>query len=211
MQRRAVGQSSSGRLVGCGGYYDAGCHGQAPLARALHYPGNLRLPMAPIHHQITLDDIVPSRPIIRGFTLIELVCVLAIMVILSTIAIPRFSNSIARHRAARTAHRIAADLALAQKHARSTSAAQAVTFDLAAHSYTLVGMRHLDHSSAEYAVNLAEEPYGATLVSVDFDGDAEVIFDGYGLPDNGGSLVVQVNTYQKTVTVDAETGEAGVP
>ena len=146
-----------------------------------------------------------------GFTLIELICVMAIMLILGSIAIPRFGNSIARHRAERAAHRIAADLALAQKHARTTSAAQTVTFDLATHSYTLVGMRHLDHSSAEYVVNLAGEPYCATLVSVDFNGDAEIIFDGYGLSDSGGTVVVQVNTYQKTVTVDAETGEAGVP
>ncbi len=37
-------------------------------------------------------------------------------------------------------------------------------------------------------------------------GDEEIIFDGYGVSDSSGSVVIDVGGYQKTVTLDADTG-----
>jgi hypothetical protein len=47
---------------------------------------------------------------------------------------------------------------------------------------------------------------------VDFGGDTEIVFNGYGLPLNGagGSVVIQVGSHFRTVKVDSETGEASV-
>ena len=39
---------------------------------------------------------------------------------------------------------------------------------------------------------------------------AGVTFDAYGVPDNGGSIVIQVGTEQRKITVDADTGKASV-
>ena len=41
-------------------------------------------------------------------------------------------------------------------------------------------------------------------------GDAQVVFDGYGMPDSGGTVIVQWGSIQKTVVLDADTGKASV-
>ena len=145
-----------------------------------------------------------------GFTLIELVMVVVITGILAAMALPRMAGASARHRVAAAARRITADLALAQRNAVTTGSSQTVTFDVSADSYTLDGMQHLDHASLQYEVRLASEPYRATLVSVNFDGNEKIVFDLYGAPDNGGSIIVRVGSSEKTILVGADLGKAVV-
>jgi len=140
-----------------------------------------------------------------GFSLVELVMVITVIGLLAGIALPRFSNSVARQRAQTAAKRIAADLSLARQRAIYTSAGQTVTFSGA--TYSLTGMQDLDHSTAAYKVNLAKAPYEAEVVSVDFGGDTEVVFDIYGMADSNGSVVVRVAHWQHTVQLEAETGQ----
>jgi len=49
------------------------------------------------------------------------------------------------------------------------------------------------------------------IQSADFDGDAEIIFDAYGNPDSGGTLVIGAGERQITLSVDAETGRVSRP
>jgi type II secretory pathway pseudopilin PulG len=142
---------------------------------------------------------------------VEVVCVVLIIGIVSAIALPRFSNSIALRRVDAAARRVQVDLSLARRHAKVSTTSQRVTFDTAANSYLLVGMTDPDHSAAEYMVSLSDEPYSATIVSAAFGGDAEIIFDGWGAPDSGGSVLIQVGSHQKTIDVDPDTGQASVP
>ena len=86
-----------------------------------------------------------------------------------------------------------------------------MSFDVATNSYRLVGMTDPDRSATEYRVSLSEEPYSANIVSASFGGDAEIIFDGWGAPDSGGSVLVQVGNHQKTIDVSPDTGQASVP
>jgi len=44
-------------------------------------------------------------------------------------------------------------------------------------------------------------------VSASFGGDATLIYDGFGKPDSGGQVVIAVGAYQKTILVDAGTGQ----
>jgi len=136
--------------------------------------------------------------------------VIIIMAILAAVTGPRFAGAITNHRVENAARRVVADLTLARQQAMTRSASVTVTFTVATDSYQLAGIPHLDRPSEVYAVSLAEEPYQAKIVSAVFDGEAEVIFDGYGVPDSGGSVVIQVGNRQETVVVDADTGEAGV-
>lgn len=146
-----------------------------------------------------------------AFSLIELVVVVVIIGIVSAIAMPRYANALAHHRVDAAVRRIVVDLSLAQRRAKISSTSQTVEFEVGANAYRLVGMPHLDRSSEEYAVLLSQEPYQATIVSADFGGDGQIIFDGYGVPDSGGLVIVQVGNYQKQIAVDAETGGASVP
>ena len=146
----------------------------------------------------------------RGLSLAEVITVTAIVGVLAAVAIPRFAGTMANHRLELAATRIVADLSLVQRGARTAGTSQSVQFELADHRYRLSALKDIDHPNAVYIVELSEQPYGATLVAVDFGGDAEIIFDGYGMPDSGGSVVIQVGDSQKIVTVDADTGRAAV-
>ncbi len=142
--------------------------------------------------------------------MLELVIVLVIMGIISAIAVPRYAKALARHRVDAAARRIVSDLSLAQRQAKTSGTTQTVIFDAGANTYRLVGVQHLDHAGREYEVLLAQEPYRTRLVSADFGGDAEILFDGYGVPDSGGTVVLQAGNYQQTVAVEAGSGRASV-
>lgn len=145
-----------------------------------------------------------------GFTLIELIAVIVIIAILSAMALPRFGASIARARADAAAERIALDLDLARRHAMLRGASQAVIFDGGTDSYTMPGIAHLDHPDVEYKVDLSELPYDVQLGLIDLGGDQQIIFDGYGVPDSGGTITVSTATQTRIVTVDSETGQATI-
>ena len=145
-----------------------------------------------------------------GFTLVEMTLVLAIMAILAGIAVPRFASALANHRAESAAARIVADLELAARLARTASTDQVVAFDVGLNRYCLKGVPNLDHPERDYEIYLADEPYGATLVSADFGGDGEVSFDMYGLPDTGGKLTLSVGDCVQKISLVAETGIASL-
>ena len=140
-----------------------------------------------------------------AFTLLELLVVLIVMGVLASIAVPRYAQSLVHQRLEAAARRLIVDLTYAQRRARSTGVSVTVSFNPNTDAYTLVGVADPDHGGADYEVQLRGEPYQAAIVSADFDGDTEVIFDGYGAPDSGGTVIVQVGGYQKTITLDADT------
>jgi prepilin-type N-terminal cleavage/methylation domain-containing protein len=145
-----------------------------------------------------------------GFTVAEVVLVLVIMSIIAAIAFPRYANSMANHRADLAAARIAADLELARKHAKFNSTGQRCGFDVGADYYRLQGMSDPDHPAQEYIVWLSEEPYGADIVATDLGGDGAIIFNGFGLPDSGGSVDLAVGDKYRRIAIDPATGETTV-
>jgi len=142
-----------------------------------------------------------------GFSLVEATLVLVILAILSAIAAPRYASFTANQQLEAVARRVVADLALAQRNARQSSASRTVTFDVVQQLYTLNGITDPDHPLQTYAVRLGEEPYRARLVSASFGGDAAIVYDGFGTPDSGGTLVVAVGSRKKTITFDAGGGK----
>ncbi len=140
--------------------------------------------------------------------MIEMVIVLAIVGTLAAMVVPRFAGSIARQRINASARRVVRDLALARQRAIELGTPQTVSFVVAQDKYTLVGLSDLDHKVGDYTVTLSEEPYRADLFSASFGADANVVFDLYGVPDSGGTVVLKVGDNQETVTLDPTTGQA---
>ena len=144
----------------------------------------------------------------NAFTLVEAFFVMVILAILSAIAVPRYAGFVANQQLEGAARRLTADLSLAQRQARRSSASQTVVFDVPNSKYQLVGMKHPDHASQPFEVCLKDEPYRARIVSASFGGDATLVFNGFGVPDTAGTVVIAVGAYQKTINVDLETGRA---
>lgn len=146
----------------------------------------------------------------RAFSYLELVVVLIIIAITASIAVPRYSEAIARHRADETVRRVLGDFTLAQQHARIQGAGQGIAFNVSASSYTLTGMPDLRKSTAEYTVSLADDPYGAQILSADFGGDTTLRYNGYGVPDSDGTIVIRVGNQVRGVRIGADNAPAEV-
>jgi len=147
---------------------------------------------------------------LRGFSMLELVLVLVIIGVVSAVVVPRFGASVARYRLEAAAQRVTADLRLVRQRAQQASLAQTIVFDAVADTYGVATMPDPDHPNGTYLVRLDRAPYEVNLVSADFGGDAELVFDGHGQPDSGGTLVLRLGTSQQTLTVSAETAQVTV-
>jgi Tfp pilus assembly protein FimT len=146
---------------------------------------------------------------LRGFALVELVLVCCILAVIAGMAVPRFASALTRNRVEAAARRVVNDLTLAQRHARLSSASQHVLFENK-NSYRLAGMADPDHPASEYTVWLGEPPYEVAILNVNMNNGTELVFGPYGVPNTGGSLVVQAGDVARLITIAADTGQATI-
>jgi hypothetical protein len=98
---------------------------------------------------------------------------------------------------------------MVQSAAEATSDSRTVVFSIAASNYVATDITDLDRPTSYFVVRLSAAPFSTSIVSVDLGGDAEIVFDGFGLPDTGGTIVLQSGNLQRTIVIDGSTG-AGV-
>jgi prepilin-type N-terminal cleavage/methylation domain-containing protein len=175
-------------------------------ARTTHRPSRRRLNAA-----TGRAVVVPMR---GGFSMVELVVVLAIVSVLAGVGTVRFAGAISRSRADAAAARLAADLSLAQARARSTSRWREVTFATGGSAYTLQGEPTATSGGAAYLVDLTTEPYRARITGVTFGTSVvagltsrpAAVFDGFGTPAWGVRVDIAAGDQRRRVTLEAPSG-----
>ncbi len=155
--------------------------------------------------RITRQNRRSETRVLRAFSLIELTMVLAIMGIVAAMAVPRYAAFLAKSHLSAAITRIRTDLELLRRTAKHTGASQTVTFNPASDSYAVTGWNSMDHKSVAHVVILSQDPYMAQIVSVSF-ADEKLTFNGYGEPEAGGSVLIQVGRFQQQIDVTAGTG-----
>ena len=86
-----------------------------------------------------------------------------------------------------------------------------MSFNLTKDYYDVSEEAGFEHPDGAYRVYLDRDPYQAAIQSADFGGDGFVIFDGHGVPDSGGSVVVAVGAKQRQVTLAGGPGANMTP
>jgi type II secretory pathway pseudopilin PulG len=171
------------------------------------YNDNLLNRPAPCHRRTCS---VRARTIVNrrsAISLLEMVIVIALISIMSAVALPRWSASLQSQRVNQAASRIAADLGRAQDVAYNTGTSKTVTFNVALNQYDVAGVTPLNRHSGPYVVALNEDPYQCKLVSVwSQQGTQTITFNAYGLPDKGGDIIVTAGGLQKIINIDSGTG-----
>lgn len=144
------------------------------------------------------------RAVVRsGFSMLEVVAVLAIIATMGMIAIPRYGAAVARYRVHAAATRIASELDRIRD--RSRRAGEAHTVKFVAGKGGMLILRTAD-ASVESRLQLKTEPYWSIVNQASLGGDSEMVFDGYGVPDSGGTVVVRHGSLGITITIDAAGG-----
>ncbi len=142
----------------------------------------------------------------RGFSLLELLTVLSILVVVAAIAAPRFSQSGINYRLDGAARQVLADLGQAQAAARAASTSRTLVFTEASRSYSIAALQALDGTATTYAVSLASDPYRIDSIKADFAGRTTFDFDGFGQPSSSGTITLALRGRTRTITVAAGTG-----
>jgi len=144
----------------------------------------------------------------RGFSLLELACVTALVAITAAIALPRYADSLARYRVELACRRIIADLNLIRMRAWAQGTCESARFDPDAETMTLICDPDINFPSRNYIVHFNQAPYYADIVERDFSGRTFMYYNRYGQPCGGGYVVLRVGNVQRKVVVDGQTGKA---
>ena len=119
----------------------------------------------------------------------ELVVVLAIMSVLTAIAIAAFGGSLAKNRIDAASARLASDIRLVQTSARTRSESFKLAFDLAADQYDATP----DPTDAwTSAVDFSLAPYRTDIVNAVFGTSTHVTIDASGAPVEPGWVVLAI-------------------
>jgi len=149
----------------------------------------------------------------EGMTLFELLIVVVVIAILAFVAMPASATGYDQ-RLDLVELQITDALGRAQALARSTRLPYGVVFDTEGNRFAVVDSNGnavtdpLTKGSYIVGFDRPDQPKGIDFTTAAFGTNgAAAIFDGQGLPVNGGSVVVRCHSSTRTLTLDQATGE----
>lgn len=143
-----------------------------------------------------------------GFTLVELVMVMAIVTVAAAIAVPRYAAGMDRYRVANAANRIAADLALARAEAVRTSSPRTIVFETSVRRYSVANLPDLDRRGTTLSVELAASPYFVKTLWVGSNPPvANLSYNGFGQPNTTAFIFISTGQNASLITVDRISGK----
>jgi prepilin-type N-terminal cleavage/methylation domain-containing protein len=151
-----------------------------------------------------------------GFTLVELLVVLVIIGLMTVMAVPAVGTGYGQ-RLDLVELQVRDALERAQALARSTRNAHGVVFDTLGDRFAVVdssGSAVIDPlTRGSYIVEFdrPDQPKAIDILSAAFGSNgAAAIFDGQGLPVNGGKIALACHESSRTLLLDAATGHITV-
>jgi len=136
-----------------------------------------------------------------GFTLLELVIVLAIIATAAAIAVPRWAGAHQARRVEIAAVRVCADIATARELAGASSAPVSVDFTDGSASYSV--RPAAPGGAGGFTTSLAGPPYEAWIASPKFGADTSLAFSALGVPASPGVVHVRTATLLSVISVGA--------
>jgi len=135
---------------------------------------------------------------LAGYTIIEMIIVLAIVAILTGILVPVLSNYLPNVQLNGAARNLMADLRLAQEKAITEQDQYALRFDTPSHgSYQII---HLQDSDEE--VDFTRDlPRNGRLTIDSSIADNQIIFSADGGPSSSGNITLGMNEKEKVVNI----------
>jgi len=139
----------------------------------------------------------------NGFTLIEVALVVAVLGVLSTIAVPNFKNTLDRYKLEVAAHELAQNIRLTQQKSISEGTTYKILLDLnKKDNYQLVSGRR---------GKLVKLPQGVFIDWTTYsEVDKSIIFYPTGAPNRGGTIAVTNGKDSLFVIVSVATGRVRI-
>ena len=141
----------------------------------------------------------------------ELILVLVLISVMAAIALPRFGGAQAHMTGLSAARRIVAEIEWIRSEAMRLQETKLIWFRTALNKIDMSELEDPNHPGKSYVIELAQEMPGVKLISASFgDEPNKLRFDAWGVPEDGGDVVIGVGNETWTINVDADTGRATI-
>jgi len=152
---------------------------------------------------INYDYIIRSETSSKGFTLIELILAIAVISLLSTLAVPSFKNTLNRYKLEVAARELAQNVRLIQQKSVTEGVSNKIVLDLNKRdNYQLVSGRR------GKLIKLPPDVYidWTTYVEV----DKSIVFYPTGAPNRGGTIAITNGRDSLFVIISVATGRVRI-